>query len=51
MDLVLVLAVLALLLLAVVIGCLLADRSARKGAWERIIEERRGRQTPPEDPH
>jgi hypothetical protein len=31
----------ALVLLAVLIGCLLVDRSARRSAWRRIAEERR----------
>jgi hypothetical protein len=31
----------ALVLLTVLIGCLLVDRSARRSAWRRIAEERR----------
>jgi len=37
----LVVAIMALVLLAVAIGCLLADRAARHSAWRRIAEERR----------
>jgi hypothetical protein len=37
----LVVAIMALVLLAVAIGCLLADRAARNRAWRRIAEERR----------
>ena len=40
-DVVAVLALVALVLLAVAIGCLLVDRSARRSAWRRIAEERR----------
>jgi uncharacterized membrane protein YsdA (DUF1294 family) len=40
-DVVAVLALVALLLLALMIGYLLADRSARRRAWRRIAEERR----------
>jgi hypothetical protein len=40
-DVVAVLALVALVLLAVTIGCLLVDRSARRSAWRRIAEERR----------
>jgi hypothetical protein len=40
-DVVAVLALVSLVLLAVAIGCLLVDRSARRSAWRRIAEERR----------
>jgi hypothetical protein len=40
-DAVAVLALVSLVLLAVTIGCLLVDRSARRSAWRRIAEERR----------
>jgi uncharacterized membrane protein YsdA (DUF1294 family) len=41
MDIVAAVALVALVLLAVLIGCLLVDRSARRSAWRRIAEERR----------
>ena len=41
MDIVAVVALAALVLLAVLIGCLLVDRSARRSAWRRIAVERR----------
>jgi hypothetical protein len=44
-----VVAVLALILLAVTIGCLLADRAARASAWRRIAEERRRIHAHPDD--
>ena len=40
MDIVAAVALVALALLAVLIGCLLVDRSARRSAWRRIAEER-----------
>ena len=36
-----VVALVALVLLAVLIGCLLVDRRPRRSAWRRIAEERR----------
>jgi hypothetical protein len=41
MDIVAAVALVALVLLAILIGCLLIDRSARRSAWRRIAEERR----------
>ena len=41
MDIVAAVALVALVLLAVLIGCLLVDRSALRSAWRRIAEERR----------
>ena len=41
MDVVTVVAATTLILLAVTIGYLLADRSARRSAWRRIAAERR----------
>jgi hypothetical protein len=41
MDIVAAVALVALALLAVLIGCLLVDRSARRSVGRRIAEERR----------
>jgi hypothetical protein len=41
----------ALVLLAITIGCLLADRAARNGAWRRIAEERRRNHAQHPDDH
>jgi hypothetical protein len=43
-------ALVALVLLAITIGCLLGERSAHQQAWRRIADERRRNRTDRDEP-